>query len=137
VLVTQFDTTGADRGLNGFTIWAAQSPATNQYANDAKGTEFFLSSNAAEEATGTTVNSSNSIVAWAMTNTRSLDSNSPSLTLSNTRLGVTDVLGAAQGEPEGGIRTTGGLPQRRPVLDVPAGRARPVRTRGRVPPGQQ
>ena len=27
VLVTQFDTTGADRGLNGFTIWPAQSPA--------------------------------------------------------------------------------------------------------------
>ncbi len=26
VLVTQFDTTAADRGLNGFTIWPAQSP---------------------------------------------------------------------------------------------------------------
>jgi hypothetical protein len=89
VLVTQFDTTGADRGLNGFTIWPAQSPSTDQYAGDSHGTEYFLSSNAAEEATGTTVDRSNSVVAWAMTNTRSVDSSSPSLTLSNTRVGVT------------------------------------------------
>ena len=89
VLVTQFDTTGADRGLNGFTIWAAQSPSTDDFSREARGTEYFLSSNAAEEATGTTVNTSNSVVAWAMTNTRSLDSNSPNLALSNTRVGVT------------------------------------------------
>jgi hypothetical protein len=88
VLVTQFDTTGADRGVNGFTIWAAQSPNAAQYSRDAGGTEFFLSSNAAEEATGDTQGSSNSIVTWAMTNTRSLDSSSPNLRLNNTRVHV-------------------------------------------------
>jgi hypothetical protein len=89
VLVTQFDTTGADQGLNGFTIWPAQSPTPGDYSDDARGTEFFLSSNAAPEATGTDVGSSHSIVTWSLTNTRSLDSNSPSPQLHNTRVGVT------------------------------------------------
>jgi len=88
VLVTQFDTTAADQGRNGFTIWAAQSPTDGEYARDQRGTEFFLSSNAAEEATGTTVGMSNSIVTWSLTNTRSLDSATPNPQLSNTRVGV-------------------------------------------------
>jgi len=88
VLVTQFDTTAADRGLNGFTVWAAQSPTNDQYARDNNGTEFFLSSNAAPEATGTDAGTSNSIVTWSLTNTRSLDTNRPNLTLSNTRVRV-------------------------------------------------
>ncbi len=89
VLVTQFDTTGADRGLNGFTIWPAQSPSTGDYNRDNNGTEFFLSSNAAEEATGTQDYISHSIVTWSLTNTRSLDSASPDPRLHNTRVGVT------------------------------------------------
>jgi hypothetical protein len=89
VLVTQFDTTAADRGLNGFTIWPAQSPSTEDYSAAAGGTEFFLSSNAAEEATGTKDNVSHSIVTWSLTNTRSLDSARPNPQLSNTRVGVT------------------------------------------------
>ncbi len=88
VLVTQFDTTAADRGLNGFTIWPAQSPADNQYNRDNGGTQFFLSSNAAEEATGQPTGSSNSIVTWSMTGTRSLDTASPNLKLFDTRVGV-------------------------------------------------
>ena len=88
VLVTQFDTTAADRGLNGFTIWPAQSPSTDQYSRAAGGTEFFLSSNAAAEATGTDVNTSNSIVTWSMTNTRSLDTDHPNLTLNDSRVRV-------------------------------------------------
>jgi hypothetical protein len=88
VLVTQFDTTDADRGLNGFTIWPAQSPKADQYSNSANGTAFFLSSNAAEEATEDDEGRSNSIVAWSLTNTRSLDSSSPSLNLNNTRVRV-------------------------------------------------
>jgi len=88
VLVTQFDTTGADRGLNGFTIWPAQSPAADQYARDNNGTEFFLSSNATEEATGTDSDSSNSIVTWSLTNTRSLDSAQPNVSLNDTRVRV-------------------------------------------------
>ena len=88
VLVTQFDTTGADRGLNGFTIWPAQSPNADEYSRDAGGTEFFLSSNAAEEATGTDEYVSNSIVVWSLTNTRSLDSRRPNPQLHDTRVGV-------------------------------------------------
>ncbi|HKT00295.1 MAG TPA: hypothetical protein VJT31_12250 [Rugosimonospora sp.] len=89
VLVTQFDTTAADRGLNGFTIWPAQSPTTGDYSRDQGGTEFFLSSNAAQEATGTNDYVSNSIVTWSLTNTRSLDTSSPNLALRDTRVGVT------------------------------------------------
>jgi hypothetical protein len=89
VLVTQFDTTGADRGLNGFTIWPAQSPSTRDYARGENGTEFFLSSNAAEEANGVPGGSSStSIVTWSLTNTASLDSASPDPRLHNTRVAV-------------------------------------------------
>jgi hypothetical protein len=89
VLVTQFDTTAADRGLNGFTIWPAQSPSVRDYARDAGGTEFFLSSNAAEEANGVPGgSSSNSIVTWSLTNTDSLDSARPNPALHDTRVSV-------------------------------------------------
>ena len=71
----------------GFTVWAAQSPA-NQFNADNGGTEFFLSSNAADEAThpvagfgGNYV--SNQLVQWSLTNTSSLDTSSPALALSN------------------------------------------------------
>jgi hypothetical protein len=88
VLVTQFDTTGADKGLNGFTIWPAQSPSIGDYSGDANGTEYFLSSNAAQEATGTTAYTSTSIVTWSLTNTSSLDTATPAPALHNTRVGV-------------------------------------------------
>ncbi|MEN3310660.1 MAG: hypothetical protein V7603_6862, partial [Micromonosporaceae bacterium] len=88
VLVTQFDTTAADRGLNGFTIWPAQSPTSGDYSADANGTEFFLSSNAAQEATATNDYVSNSIVTWSLTNTRSLDTATPTPALHDTRVGV-------------------------------------------------
>jgi hypothetical protein len=89
VLVTQFDTTAADQGRNGFTIWPAQSPTAAQFSPAANGSEFFLSSNAAQEATGNTNGQSNSIVTWSLTNTRSLDSSAPNLSLNNTRVKVT------------------------------------------------
>jgi hypothetical protein len=89
VLVTQLDTTGLDRGRNGFTLWPAQSPTADQYNRDAGGTEFFLSSNAAEEATGVPGGTtSNSIVTWSLTNTASLDTGSPSPQLHHARVGV-------------------------------------------------
>jgi hypothetical protein len=88
VLVTQLDTTGADQGRNGFTIWPAQSPTARDYEQANRGTAYFLSSNAAEEATGTQDYVSNSIVAWSLTNTRSLDSPAPAIALHNTRVGV-------------------------------------------------
>jgi hypothetical protein len=85
VAVTQFDTVGADNGNPGFTIWPAISPS-NQYALDQGGTEYFLSSNAAEEANGT--GSSSDLLVWALTNTASLGTSNPALTLSHTTLTV-------------------------------------------------
>jgi hypothetical protein len=89
VLVTQIDTTAADAGRNGFTLWPAQSPSTRDYDLAQRGTAYFLSSNAAEEATGTDDYVSNSIVTWSLTNTRSLDSAHPAVALHHTRVGVT------------------------------------------------
>jgi hypothetical protein len=85
VAVTQLDTTGLDAGNPGFTVWPAESPG-NQYANGQGGTEYFLSSNAAEEANGD--GSSTSLLVWALSNTKSLNSANPALSLSNTALTV-------------------------------------------------
>jgi hypothetical protein len=82
--VTQFDTAGADGGNPGFTLWPSVSPGT-QYAADAGGTEYFLSSNAAEEANGS--GSSRDLLVWALTNTQSL-AGAPAVTLSHRTLGV-------------------------------------------------
>jgi hypothetical protein len=71
----------------GFTLWPAQSPGTD-FNTDNGGTEYFLSSNAADEAQkpvsgapGT--RTSSQLVVWTMTNTSSLDTGSPAVTLSN------------------------------------------------------
>ena len=77
----------------GFTLWPAQSPGTTSYELGAGGTEYLLSSNAADEAThpvsGTGGNYiSSQIVLWALTNTSSLDATTPSVSLSNTVLAV-------------------------------------------------
>ncbi len=72
-------------GNPGFTVWPAISP-DSQWSAEANGTEYFLSSNAAPEANGN--GSSQTIVAWAVTNTRSLTTGSPALRLSNTQLAV-------------------------------------------------
>jgi hypothetical protein len=88
VSVTQFDTTNADQGLNGFTIWPAQSPTTGDYETAENGTAYFLSSNAAEEATGTDDYVSTSIVTWSLTNTGTVGSRSPSLALHDDRVVV-------------------------------------------------
>ncbi len=88
VAVTQFDTHGADNGNSGFTIWPATAPAgLNSHANG--GTEYFMSSNAADEAHGNGVavgpRRSDQLLVWSLTNTSSLDS-SPALTLSHRTL---------------------------------------------------
>jgi len=77
----------------GFTVWPAQSPGSDSFENDADGTEYLLSSNAADEATKPVSGeagprTSNQLVAWALTNTESLDAATPSLNLSNTVVGV-------------------------------------------------
>lgn len=96
VTMVHIDTFGAvnapsDAGSTqpGFTVWPAQS-SDNQFAGN---TEYFLSSNAADEAThpvtGTGGNyTSDQIILWTLKNTSSLDKKSPSLNLSNQILAV-------------------------------------------------
>src|SRR6266516_1291231 len=76
----------------GFTVWAAQSPGTSQFNLANGGTEYFLSSNAADEAqmpasgnAGT--RTSEQVVVWTLTNTSSMNS-APALSLSNKVLTV-------------------------------------------------
>jgi hypothetical protein len=88
----------------GFTVWPAQSPAqassdsgndnrNNDAENSGRGTEYFLSSNAADEANVPVVGSggpgtSKQLVVWALANTSSLNTASPALKLSNKILKV-------------------------------------------------
>jgi hypothetical protein len=95
VTMVHFDTSGmvdapSDAGSTqpGFTVWPAQSPGTGSYQLNDGGTEYLLSSNAADEAThpvaGTGGNYvSNQVVVWTLSNTSSLDAATPSLTLTN------------------------------------------------------
>jgi hypothetical protein len=76
----------------GFTVWPAQSPGASSFDLSANGTEYFLSSNAADEAThpvaGTGGNyTSSQLITWALTNTSSLNG-APALALSNKVLSV-------------------------------------------------
>jgi hypothetical protein len=76
----------------GFTVWPAQSPGTGSFNLNNGGTEFFLSSNAADEATHPVAGfggnyTSDQIVLWTLTNTSSLNS-SPALSLSNRLITV-------------------------------------------------
>ena len=100
VPVVAIDTSGmvplaSDAGPSqpGFTLWPAQSPGTGSFATGNGGTEYLLSSNAADEAqmpasgaAGT--RSSNKIILWTLTNTSSLNSASPALGLGVKVLGV-------------------------------------------------
>ncbi|OLB88996.1 MAG: hypothetical protein AUI15_26970, partial [Actinobacteria bacterium 13_2_20CM_2_66_6] len=100
----------------GFTVWPAQSPGTFSYELAAAGTEYLLSSNAADEAThpvsGTGgSNTSSQIILWALTNTASLDS-VPALGFSNTVLGVDQYAMPAKAEqPGSGTAPTTASPQ--------------------------
>jgi hypothetical protein len=93
VTMAHVDTSGAvplasDAGATqpGFTVWPAQSPGTSSYETAAGGTEYFLSSNAADEAThpvaGTGGNGTSSkVIVWALTNTSSLNNATASVSL--------------------------------------------------------
>jgi hypothetical protein len=78
--VIQFDTVDnllQPDGTPGFTVWPAISPGTRSFERDNRGTQYFLSSQAVFADSG----EDNRIRVWALTNTRSLDSSSPSLKL--------------------------------------------------------
>ena len=92
VAVTQIDTHGMDNGNSGFTLAPAQAPPGGAQATNAGGTEYFLSSNAADEAHGNGASigprSSNQILVWALSKTASLGTSAPALTLNHAVLGV-------------------------------------------------
>jgi hypothetical protein len=78
-------------GQPGFTVWPANSPP-GQYQTDGGGTEYFLSSNAADEATCPTgcngPRTSDELIVWSLTNTSSLDSATPDVRLADKVLKV-------------------------------------------------
>jgi hypothetical protein len=123
VTVVHFDTSGmvnqpSDAGPTqpGFTVWPAQSPGS-QFNTDSGGTEYFMSSNAADEAThpvagfgGNYV--SNQIVVWTMTNTSSLNTATPALGFSNkVVVAETYALPPKQTQPGSGLAPTTDVPQ--------------------------
>lgn len=90
----RFDTAGMVRGAQaGFTVWPAESPGAESFrSGDLEtargGTEFFLSSNAADEVNPTHSRTSSDLVVWALSNTQSLDGATPDLHLTNTVLTI-------------------------------------------------
>jgi hypothetical protein len=84
VPMQQLGTVGLDGGNPGFTIWPATAPAAI-YDTGHAGTEYFLSSNAAEEANGG--GSSTKLLVWALTHTSTL-ATTPAVHLSHATLSV-------------------------------------------------
>ncbi len=82
VTFVQFESPELSDGTPSFTVWPAQSPPGGQYATNNGGTEYFLSSTAAEETLNQT-GLDNRIGAWALSNTGSLNSPAPAVTLSS------------------------------------------------------
>jgi hypothetical protein len=101
----------------GFTVWPAQSPGTSFFNLNAGGTEYFLSSNAADEATHPVAGfggnyTSSQLVVWTLTNTSSLNSVSPALSLSNKVLSVNQyAIPPKQQQPGSGTSATTATPQ--------------------------
>jgi hypothetical protein len=104
ITVTQFDT-HQDPSGSGFTIWPATAPS-GTFDSSSGGTEYFLSSTAADEVTCPSgcvgPRSSNNILEWTLTNTSSLDTSTPALTLANTSIGVTTYSAPPKAIQEGG-----------------------------------
>jgi hypothetical protein len=82
--VTQIDTTNMVRNNQaGFTVWPSEVP-NGHFDTSRNGTEFFMSSNAADEVNPLLNRMSKDLVVWALTNTRSLNSSHPDVSLANT-----------------------------------------------------
>jgi hypothetical protein len=124
VTMVHLDTFGAvnvpsDAGATqpGFTVWPAQSPGTGSFNTSARGTAYFLSSNAADEATHPVAGFggnyiSSQLVAWTLTNTSSLNTASPSLSLTNKVLAVNQyAIPPKQKQPGSGTLATTDTPQ--------------------------
>jgi hypothetical protein len=124
VTMQHIDTSGmvsapSDAGSTqpGFTLWPAQSPGTTQFSLANNGTEYFLSSNAADEAqkpvSGTAgTRTSNQLIEWTLTNTASLNAASPAVSLSNRILTVGQYgVPPKQQQPGSGTAPTTAVPQ--------------------------
>ncbi|HEY2542968.1 MAG TPA: hypothetical protein VGH92_07920 [Gaiellaceae bacterium] len=124
VSMEHFDTFGrvnapSDAGSTqpGFTVWPAQSPA-GQFDAANGGTEYFLSSNAADEATHPVAGSggtytSNQIVQWTLANTSSLNA-VPALSLASKVIDNVDPYAIPPKQHQPGAGTP-------PGTDVPQG----------------
>jgi hypothetical protein len=124
VNVQHIDTTGTVNATSpttqtepGFTVWPAQSPGTSNFQLANNGTEYMLSSNAGEEASGTAFNgTSTNLVVWTLKNTASLNS-APAVTLSNKVLTVNQyAIPPKQRQPGDGT-----LADKNTTPDVPLG----------------
>src|SRR6266516_4092116 len=124
VTVAHIDTSGmvnapsdAGSAQPGFTLWPAQSPGMSQFNLANNGTEYFLSSNAADEAqkpvsgnAGT--RTSNQLIVWTLTNTASLNTASPAVSLRNSILTVGQYgVPPKQQQPGSGAAPTTAVPQ--------------------------
>jgi hypothetical protein len=78
-----FNTLGMGPDGAGFTVWPASVPGTT-FSTDNNGSEFFLSSDAGFSKAGT----SSQILLWTMTNTASLNTSTPSPSLSQSVIQV-------------------------------------------------
>jgi hypothetical protein len=101
----------------GFTVWPAEAP-NGQFDTGSGGTEYFLSSNAADEAQKPVAGSggpgtSDQLVVWTLTNTSSLNS-SPALKLSSKVIDNVEQYAIPPKQQQAGA---GGLPG----TDVPQG----------------
>jgi hypothetical protein len=106
VTMVQFDTTGMLPGeLPGYTVWPAHSPGTASYDTSAGGTEYLLSTDGFKEP-------STDLDTWAITNTSSLNSATPALSLSVTTLAVGPYANPPkQQQPGSGTLATTDTPQ--------------------------
>jgi hypothetical protein len=124
VTVQHIDTSGmvnvpSDAGSTqpGFTLWPSQSPGTSQFNLANNGTEYFLSSNAADEAQNPVsgdpgTRTSNQLIVWSLTNTASLNTASPAVSLSNKILTVGQYgVPPKQQQPGSGTAPDASVPQ--------------------------
>jgi hypothetical protein len=131
VTMQHFDTSGlvsasSDAGSTqpGFTVWPAQSPGAGSFETSNGGTEYFLSSNAADEATNPVAgtggsHTSTQLIVWTLSNTSSLNTATPSLTLSNKILTVGQYgVPPKQQQPGSGTAPGVGAPQGHCINDT-------------------
>jgi hypothetical protein len=123
VTMQHIDTSGlvnapSDAGSSqpGFTVWPAQSPGRESFNRDNGGTEYFLSSNAAAEATNPVSGNfgsytSHQLVVWTLTHTSSLNTTTPSVSLRNRIVRVNQyAIPPGQKQPGSGTAPTTSTP---------------------------